>query len=307
MESLFINARGLRFHVHAWGKPSQPVIVLIAGTAFVSATWTPIAEALSIDYRVYAIDRRGHGASDSPESAYEFFDFAEDLIAVMQTMNIRAELAVGHSAGATDVLLAASLQPDLFNTIFVHEPTVADPKQQDVQPEFPDVSKQYMQSIAKRRNRLPSRADAIEHFRHREPYVRWPESTLLAQWKSGLRDSKNGGVELSCRPEAELQIIEPILHAASNIYRADHRGDPFSFFKHIKQPVALVLSAKSEPFFAIMNKRAQKLLPNIVLDLTLKETRHCAPQENAQGFIAGIRLFTEQLAKGMPAQTVELT
>jgi len=306
MESLFINAKGLRFHVHAWGKPSKPVAVLLAGTAFVSATWTPIAEALSRDYRVYAIDRRGHGASDSPESAYEFFDFAEDLIAVMQEMNISAELAIGHSAGATDVLLAASLQPELFKNIFVHEPTVADVQQQGIQPEFPEASKQYIASITKRRSHFPSRADAIEHFRHREPYVRWPETTLHAQWKSGLQESAKGGVELSCPPEAELQIIEPILHAASNIYRADHRGNPFSLFKNIKQPVALVLSADSEPFFSTMNKRARKLLPNIVLNLTLKDTRHCAPQENAPGFIAGIELFIELMGKNGPVKTTEL-
>ena len=306
MESLFINAKDLRFHAHAWGKPSNPVAILLAGTAFVSATWTPIAEELSKNYRVYAIDRRGHGASDSPESAYEFFDFAEDLIAVMRAMNISAELAIGHSAGATDVLLAASLEPDLFKNVFVHEPTVADPQQQGVQPEFPEASKQYMANITKRRSHFPSRADAIEHFRHREPYVRWPETTLHAQWKSGLQNSTKGGVELSCPPEAELQIIEPILHAASNIYRADYRGDPFSFFKQIKQPVALVLSADSEPFFATMNKRAQKLLPNIVLDLTLKNTRHCAPQENAQGFIAGIKLFIKLMDKKGPVQTIEL-
>jgi len=306
MESFFVNARGLRFHINAWGDPSKPVAFLLAGTAFVAATWTPIAEALSRNYRVYAMDRRGHGMSDSPEQHYEFFDFAEDLIAVVQAMNIRTELIIGHSAGATDVLLASSLQPELFQQIFVHEPTIATPQQAGPQPDFPESSQQYMANISKRRVSFPSRADAIEHFRHREPYRQWAEVSLHAQWANGLQDADDGSVQLSCRPAAELQIIEPILQAAANIYRADHRGDPFRHFKNIQQPVALAISADSEAIFIKMNQRAKNVLPNIRLELTLKATRHCAPQENPQGFLAGINLFVELVAQGGSAQRAEL-
>jgi len=298
VESLFINANGLRFHVHAWGDSSLPVAVLLAGTAFVAETWFPFAEGLSQRYRVYAIDRRGHGASDKPQSGYEFFDFAEDLVAVMDALDITAELAVGHSAGATDILVAATLRPDLFKQLFVHEPTVADPEPNASPVTLPESAVSYKDSVRSRRYQFPSRAEAMDHFRAREPYIRWPESAVLSQWNAGLKASEAGGVELSLHPDLELQILDPVLYAIANLYRVDHRGDPFQRFNTLAHPIALVHSSDSEPMFSIMIERARKIFPNIVLDLTLSDTRHCAPQENPKGMLAGVDAFIELVASG---------
>ncbi len=304
MESLFVDANGLRFHVHAWGDASKPVAVLLAGTAFVAETWFPFAEGLSRQYRVYAIDRRGHGASDKPQSGYEFFDFAEDLVAVMDALGITAELAVGHSAGATDILVAATLRPDLFNGLFVHEPTVADPDSELSSVTLPESAISYKDSIRSRRYQFSSRSEAMDHFRVREPYIRWSESALLSQWNAGLQASDDGSFELSLHPERELQVVEPILHAVANIYRADHRGNPFERFKTLNHPIALVQSSDSEPMFNTMIERARNIFPNVMLDLTLSNTRHCAPQENPQGMLAGVEAFAELIASGEQREMV---
>ena len=81
-------------------------------------------------YTVYALDRRGHGDSHKPAAdRYHFQDFAEDVCAADRGARPVTDIyGIGHSAGATDLLLAAKLLPDRFARLFVMEPTVMDPR-----------------------------------------------------------------------------------------------------------------------------------------------------------------------------------
>ncbi len=47
---------------------------------------------------------------------------------------LRDAYAVGHSAGATDILLAAAQRPEAFARIFAIEPTVMDPADPAIDP-----------------------------------------------------------------------------------------------------------------------------------------------------------------------------
>ncbi|MET2855398.1 alpha/beta fold hydrolase, partial [Vibrio owensii] len=113
--------------VARWGEPAsgKPVALLLHGTGFVGEVWAEVAEALATDYTVYAIDRRGHGLSHKPPAdRYHFEDFADDVCNVVDGLDLHDIYGIGHSAGATDLLLAAKLMPDRFARLFVTEPTV---------------------------------------------------------------------------------------------------------------------------------------------------------------------------------------
>ena len=61
---------------------------------------------------VYALDRRGHGDSHKPAAnRYHFQDFAEDVCTAIEALDLSNIYGIGHSAGATDLLLAAKLKP----------------------------------------------------------------------------------------------------------------------------------------------------------------------------------------------------
>src|SRR5690606_11824955 len=61
----FIEANGLRFHYREWGDPrTRHAIVMLHGYAETLETWTEAAQDLSREFRVIAIDQRGHGGSD---------------------------------------------------------------------------------------------------------------------------------------------------------------------------------------------------------------------------------------------------
>lgn len=82
------------------GRP----IVLIHGWSLSSAIWTLQTDWLaSQGLRVVAYDRRGHGGSDKPASGYDFDTLAADLAAVLDRLDLRDVVLVGHSMGAGEV------------------------------------------------------------------------------------------------------------------------------------------------------------------------------------------------------------
>lgn len=55
-------------------------------------------------YRAVAYDRRGHGRSDDPGSGYEFDTLADDLAAVLDTLDLSDITLIGHSMGGGEVV-----------------------------------------------------------------------------------------------------------------------------------------------------------------------------------------------------------
>ena len=129
--SLSVGHAGGRIALARWGEDGsrKPPALLVHGTGFVAEVWDEVARELASDYTVYALDRRGHGDSHKPAAdRYHFLDFAEDVCAVVEALDLSDIYGIGHSAGATDLLLAAKLMPARFSRLFVMEPTVMDPR-----------------------------------------------------------------------------------------------------------------------------------------------------------------------------------
>ena len=61
----FFDVDGLRLHYLDWGTPSPdaPTMVLLHGLQDCARSWDIFAAAISSDYRVIALDHRGHGDS----------------------------------------------------------------------------------------------------------------------------------------------------------------------------------------------------------------------------------------------------
>ena len=54
-------------------------------------------------YRVIAHDRRGHGRSSQPWKGNEMDTYADDLAALMETLDLKNATLVGHSTGGGEV------------------------------------------------------------------------------------------------------------------------------------------------------------------------------------------------------------
>ena len=85
-------------------RGSGPAIVLIHGWCMSSAVWQFQLESLSRSFRVIAPDLRGHGRSAPSSDGYCFDDYASDIAALFQRLDLKDVLLVGWSLGAQIVL-----------------------------------------------------------------------------------------------------------------------------------------------------------------------------------------------------------
>jgi pimeloyl-ACP methyl ester carboxylesterase len=90
------SAAGAQHYLAAgYGTP----LVMLHGLGAIAASWTPVAEAFSNEYRVVVPDLAGHGASAPHEGEINFALQMAGLEAVMRAECSQPAILVGHSLG----------------------------------------------------------------------------------------------------------------------------------------------------------------------------------------------------------------
>src|SRR3954462_9319040 len=79
-----------------WGGSGVPV-VLLAGRGQTAHSFESFAPSLASSYHVYAITRRGYGASSKPATAYLSDRLADDVLAVVDSLRLTKPVLAGHS------------------------------------------------------------------------------------------------------------------------------------------------------------------------------------------------------------------
>jgi non-heme chloroperoxidase len=96
------NSADIEIHYEDHGA-GQPV-VLIHGYPLSGRGWDKQVPALlAAGHRVITYDRRGFGASSQPTTGYDYDTFAADLTALLEHLDLREAVLVGHSMGTGEV------------------------------------------------------------------------------------------------------------------------------------------------------------------------------------------------------------
>ena len=94
---------GVGLFVRDWGE-GRPVL-FVHSWALNSAMWAyQVADLSDQGLRCIAYDRRGHGRSDVPAGGYDMDTLADDLAEVIEQMNLRDVVLIGHSMGCGEIL-----------------------------------------------------------------------------------------------------------------------------------------------------------------------------------------------------------
>lgn len=273
-----------------WGDPGKPPALLLHGTGFCADVWDELAGNLVSDYRVIALDRRGHGESHKPAAdQYHFIDYAEDVCRVIGALDLHSIYGIGHSAGATDLLLAAKLLPQRLTRLFAMEPTVMDPRvARDA--ELSEGGRYSVEGVLRRQAEFDSFDAAFARFRAAPAFANWTEISLRTFIRRGFMSVENGRVRLRCTPEVESAVLRPIIEAMEQIYKGDTRGNPFMWLAQIDCPVRITTSEKSWGIYKDMSSRAVSLIPD-VSEFTFDGFDHCVVQEAPQLVLKALREF----------------
>ena len=107
----FLELNGIRFHYRDWGGDGQPLL-LLHGLASTCHIWDLMVPYLGDGLRVVALDQRGHGETEKPETGYDFGQFVADVQAFIGALGLSRPALVGHSWGGNVALEYAATYPD---------------------------------------------------------------------------------------------------------------------------------------------------------------------------------------------------
>lgn len=119
-------------------KEGEQAIVFLHYFGGSEKTWVPVIEDLKTDYRCIAIDLLGFGSSPAPEKEISVADSTNKVLDVLQQLQLKQFVLIGHSMGGKIALAVAAKQPaDLQQLILVApSPPVPEPMTEDKRKEL---------------------------------------------------------------------------------------------------------------------------------------------------------------------------
>jgi pimeloyl-ACP methyl ester carboxylesterase len=110
-KSDFVRVNGVRLHYLDWGGDG-PVLLFLAGMGRSVYIFGRLAPRFADRFHVLALDRRGHGDSDYPETGYDPDTLTEDLRQFLDTLKFDAVILAGHSMGYIELCHFTALYPE---------------------------------------------------------------------------------------------------------------------------------------------------------------------------------------------------
>ena len=212
-QDCYIDLRGLPFHYRDWGGNGRPVL-LLHGLASTCHIWDLVAPILAADFRIVALDQRGHGRSAQVDDGYDFATVSGDAAAFINAMGWQRPVIVGHSWGADVALELAAARPDhAGGLIFVDGGTIEPSARPGWTPEqarqdlAPPVFRGFTPQMMRERIIAGGR------------FGPEPPAAAVAAVLANFRVLNDGTIQSRLRRENHLRIIDALWkHKPSQLY-----------------------------------------------------------------------------------------
>jgi pimeloyl-ACP methyl ester carboxylesterase len=117
--SRYVDTGELRLHAVTGG--SGPPLLLVHGWPQTWYAWRMLMPALARDFTVIAVDQRGIGLSDKPQSGYDTATLANDLVALMDVLGHQRFALYGTDVGMPIAYALAADHRDRVDRLAVSE------------------------------------------------------------------------------------------------------------------------------------------------------------------------------------------
>ncbi|MEO2038463.1 MAG: alpha/beta hydrolase [Martelella sp.] len=247
---------------------SGPLMLFFHGITANSAVFGPLMDAFSDRFTTVAVDQRGHGRSDKPETGYEAIDFADDIAALIKTLDMGPAILVGHSLGSRNSVTAAARHPELVRSVVAIDFT-------------PYIEDEVFASLSARVNAgdqaFADTEAVIAYLANRYPNIPAPAIRIRAE--SGYAPATDGLRPLAS-PSAMAQTAEGLRADLAPAYRA------------VTRPVLIMRGADSKLASAAALEKTHALRPDMPI-VVVPGADHYVNETNPDVTIAAIRNFID--------------
>ncbi len=267
-----VELGGIRFHYRDWpsARSDAPCLVLLHGYTGHARTWDAFAAAMQADYRVLALDQRGHGESGwAPDAQYGTSAMVADLQAFVAALGLQGFRLLGLSMGGIVSIAYAGLQPAQLEALVIVDiaPEIAPAGLANIQAGVARSAVFDSREAAFERARLDNPVPPPEHHRHRVDYslMRTADGRWTFRYDPALRDP---GV-----PRERLPVDEGWRRVAA-----------------IKVPTLLIRGENSNLLDRDIAQRMVDTLPDGRL-VEVAGAGHPVPLDQPDGFLQAVRTF----------------
>jgi pimeloyl-ACP methyl ester carboxylesterase len=256
-------------------------IILLHATGFLPWLWHPISRELSKSHSVIAPYFCDHRETDPEKGGLSWMTIAHDLAVFCKKLNIKKPLLVGHSMGATVLIMANAAFGLEASGLILIEPIFLPENLYNIKirvEDHPLASK----SI-KRKNHWKDEEDAMSYLNSRSLFKNWDTEMLELYIRFGMKQGDSGGLQLTCSPKREASMFMGAMHY-----------DPWPLLPKISCPTLVLEGEKSENRHYIDLKKISSLIPNSSYK-PIAHAGHLIPMEKPKEIIAIINDFSSSI------------
>ncbi len=212
-----VSADGDEFSIVEWPGDSDPVLMLHA-TGFHSRCWTQVVESLPGQH-IYAVDLRYHGDSDATGEV-DWRRMAHDMRLVVEHLDLRRAVGVGHSIGGHLIARAAAAHPQRFKQLVLVDPVIMSPDTYAEMAERMQQVSAHDHPVSRRKNKWIDADEMFNRFSDRHPFRTWQPEVLRDYCDYALRPVSDADyMELACDPINEASIY--VCQTGNEVVHAD--------------------------------------------------------------------------------------
>ncbi len=265
---------GPRLSYFEWGDPGAQPVLLLHATGFHARCWDRVVAELGDGYHVYAVDMRGHGRSDRTPP-YVWASFAADISELVESLQLRDAVGVGHSMGGHCLVHVAATHPDAFKRLVLVDPVIFDPDAY-THDRYRGFERPEDHPVSKRRDDWQDWQEMFDRFKDRGSFAGWEDAVLEDYCRYGILPKEDGRWELACPPVVESSIY--LGNTATNVYEQ---------IPKVRIPVVVLRARMRDPDeHQIMDFTKSPTWPEVAdqfeqgVDVYLPEYTHFIPMQN---------------------------
>lgn len=115
-----VDVGGVKLAYRVAGDPTAEPMLLLHALGEDERSWHGVLSQLAETHRVYALDLRGHGASDFP-GQYSFELMRDDVLGFLDAVGVNRCVLIGHSMGGTVSFLVAEEAPHRLTHLMLED------------------------------------------------------------------------------------------------------------------------------------------------------------------------------------------